>query len=81
MDVIRRSKKKKKNFFLTREIDKKFMRYNFDFAKNFMNKNIGNIMRAHEHKKFFGTTWYMIGCFWTLILYKPVIAMTAILFL
>jgi dolichol kinase len=38
-----------------------FLRYNFEFFRNFLQSSIGNIMREHEHKKFFGSTWYLIG--------------------
>lgn len=38
-------------------------------------------MRAHEHKKLFGSTWYLIGSFFALVLFSPPIAIASILFL
>jgi hypothetical protein len=35
-----------------------FLRYNFEFVKNFLQARIGSIMREHEHKKFFGYTFF-----------------------
>lgn len=58
-----------------------FLRYNSEWFKEFLLKHISGIMRSHEHKKFFGSTWYLIGCFWTLYLFEPIVAMTSILFL
>lgn len=50
------------------------LRYTSESFKNFLNSHISGIMRAHEHKRLFGSTWYLIGCFWTLLLFEPVIA-------
>lgn len=58
-----------------------FLRYTSDTFKEFLLKHISGIMRSHEHKKLFGSTWYLIGCFWTLYLFPPIISMTSILFL
>jgi dolichol kinase len=57
------------------------LRYTIPAFREFLLNHIQGIMRAHEHKKLFGSTWYLIGCFWTLVLFPPIIAITAILFL
>jgi dolichol kinase len=65
--------------FLSLSID--LLRLNSKKFNEFILNRLGHIMRKKESARISGSTYYMIGSFFTMVLFNPTIAIVSLLFL